>query len=84
MIGRVLSAVGYRVGIIAQPDINSEMDITRLKEPTIFWGVTAGSVDSMVANYTALKRKRKNDDFTPGGKNSKRPDRATIVYCNLI
>ena len=84
VIGKVLFAAGYKVGIIAQPDINSELDITRLGEPTLFWGITAGSVDSMVANYTALKKKRKKDDFTPGGKNVKRPDRATIVYCNLI
>ncbi len=68
VIGKVLFAAGYKVGIIAQPDINSELDITRLGEPTIFWGITAGSVDSMVANYTALKKKRKKDDFTPGGK----------------
>lgn len=84
VIGKVLFAAGYKVGIIAQPDLNSELDITRLGEPTLFWGITAGSVDSMVANYTALKKKRKKDDFTPGGKNVKRPDRATIVYCNLI
>ncbi|MCJ7789597.1 MAG: YgiQ family radical SAM protein [Candidatus Atribacteria bacterium] len=84
VIGKVLFAAGYKVGIIAQPDINSELDITRLGEPTLFWGITAGSVDSMVANYTALKKKRRKDDFTPGGENTKRPDRATIVYCNLI
>jgi len=75
---------GYKVGIIAQPDINSKIDITRLGEPVLFWGVTAGSVDSMVANYTALKKRRKKDDFTPGGKNTKRHDRAAIVYSNLI
>ena len=84
VIGKVLQAAGYKVGIIAQPDIESEKDITRLGEPALFWGVTAGSVDSMVANYTALKKKRRKDDFTPGGKNTKRPDRATIVYSNLI
>ena len=84
VIGRVLQAVGYKVGIIAQPDIESEIDINRLGEPALFWGVTAGSVDSMVANYTALKKRRRKDDFTPGGKNTKRPDRATIVYSNLI
>mgnify|MGYP001051469617 CR=1 FL=1 len=84
VIGRVLVSAGYKVGIIAQPALNSEIDITRLGEPELFWGVTAGSVDSMVANYTALKKRRKNDDFTPGGENIKRPDRATIVYCNLI
>ncbi|PJB55873.1 MAG: YgiQ family radical SAM protein [Candidatus Infernicultor aquiphilus] len=84
VIGKVLFAAGYKVGIIAQPDLNSEIDITRLGEPAIFWGITAGSVDSMVANYTALKKKRRKDDFTPGGENTKRPNRATIVYCNLI
>ena len=84
VIGKVLQAAGYKVGIIAQPDIESEKDITRLGEPALFWGVTAGSVDSMVANYTALKKKRRKDDFTPGGKNTRRPDRATIVYSNLI
>jgi len=84
VIGKVLYAAGYKVGIIAQPDIKGEKDITRLGEPALFWGVTAGSVDSMVANYTALKKRRKKDDFTPGGKNTKRSDRATIVYSNLI
>ena len=84
VIGRVLLAAGYKVGVIAQPDTESEIDITRLGEPALLWGVTAGSVDSMVANYTALKKRRRKDDFTPGGKNTKRPDRATIVYSNLI
>ncbi len=84
VIGRVLVDAGYKVGIIAQPAINSEIDITRLGEPKLFWGVTAGSLDSMIANYTALKKRRKQDDFTPGGKNTRRPDRATIIYCNLI
>ncbi len=84
VIGKVLHSAGYKVGIIAQPDIEGGKDITRLGEPALFWGVTAGSVDSMVANYTALKKRRRKDDFTPGGKNTKRPDRATIVYSNLI
>ena len=84
VIGKVLQAAGYKVGIIAQPNTEDEKDISRLGEPALFWGVTAGSVDSMVANYTALKKKRRKDDFTPGGKNAKRPDRATIVYSNLI
>ncbi len=84
VIGRVLEAAGYRVGIIAQPDITSPQDITRLGEPRLWWGVTGGSVDSMVANYTASKYKRKSDDYTPGGLNTRRPDRATITYTNLI
>lgn len=84
VIGKTLFNAGYKVGIIAQPDINSETDITRLGEPDLFWGVTGGSVDSMVANYTPLKKPRKSDDFTPGGENNRRPDRAVIAYCNLI
>ena len=84
VIGKVLQAAGYKVGIIAQPDTEGEKDISRLGEPALFWGVTAGSVDSMVANYTALKKRRRKDDFTPGGKNTKRPDRAAIIYSNLI
>ncbi len=84
VIGKYLVKNGFRVGIIAQPDIYSEQDITRLGEPELFWGVSSGSVDSMVANYTASKKRRKSDDFTPGGINNKRPDRAVIVYSNLI
>ncbi|MBN1447144.1 MAG: YgiQ family radical SAM protein [Bacteroidetes bacterium] len=84
LIGRVLERAGYRVGVIAQPDWNTDSDILRLGEPRLFWGVTAGSVDSMVANYTALQKPRRTDDYTPGGKNTRRPDRAGIAYSNLI
>lgn len=84
VIGKVLQNAGYRVGIIAQPDYQSEIDICRLGEPKLFWGVTGGCVDSMIANYTAVKKKRKKDDFTPAGINNRRPDRAVIVYSNLI
>lgn len=84
VIGKVLAAAGYRVGIIAQPDIESERDIARLGEPRLFWGVTAGSIDSMAANYTPLNKRRRSDDYTPGGVNDRRPDRAAIVYANLI
>lgn len=84
VIGKYLLAAGYRVGIIAQPDTASGNDITRLGEPRLFWGITGGSVDSMIANYTATLKKRRSDDFTPGGKNNRRPDRAVIVYANLI
>lgn len=84
LIGRVLLDAGYRVGIIAQPDPANPADIARLGEPLLFWGVSAGAVDSMVANTTALKKPRKHDDFTPGGINNRRPDRATIAYTNLI
>ncbi|MDY7077204.1 MAG: YgiQ family radical SAM protein [Chloroflexota bacterium] len=84
VIGKVLVEAGYRVGIIAQPDVHSDRDISRLGEPELFWGVTGGCIDSMVANYTATKKRKKTDDMTPGGKNDRRPDRAVIVYTNLI
>ena len=84
VIGKVLANAGYRVGIISQPRTDSLVDIGRLGEPKLFWGVTAGSIDSMVSNYTALKKKRRRDDYTPGGENNRRPDRATIVYTGLI
>ncbi len=84
LIGKWLLKNGFKVGIIAQPDINSPEDITRLGKPKLFWAVSAGCVDSMVANYTATKKKRHKDDFTPGGENTKRPDRASIVYTGLI
>ena len=84
IIGKVLVDKGFRVGIIAQPDLDTKADISRLGEPGLFWGITGGCVDSMVANYTALKKRRKKDDYTPGGLNNRRPDRAVIAYANLI
>ncbi len=84
VIGRVLASKGYKVGIIAQPDMESDKDITRLGKPSLFWGISGGAIDSMVANYTALKKRRKSDDYTPGGINNKRPDRAVIAYTNLV
>lgn len=84
VIGHWLIDHGFRVGIICQPDIVSGDDISRLGEPELFWSVTAGSVDSMVANYTPTNKRRKDDDFTPGGLNDRRPDRACIAYTNLI
>jgi uncharacterized radical SAM protein YgiQ len=84
VIGRILTDAGFRVGIIAQPDWQSENDICRLGEPDLFWGITGGCMDSMVANYTATKKRRLSDDLTAGGKNNRRPDRAVVVYANLI
>ena len=83
VIGQVLLKAGYRVGIIAQPDLQSD-DVTRLGEPRLFWGVSGGNIDSMVANYTATKKPIRQDDLTPGGANNQRPDRAVIAYANLI
>jgi uncharacterized radical SAM protein YgiQ len=84
VIGKLLVKHGYRVGIIAQPNPDDIEELGRLGEPELFWGVTAGCVDSMVANYTALKKIRRSDDYTPGGVNDRRSDRASIVYSNLI
>ncbi len=84
VIGRVLTAAGFRVGIIGQPDVTSPADVLRLGVPRLFWGVSAGCVDSMVANYTAGGRHRREDDYTPGGVNNRRPDRACTAYANLI
>ena len=72
VVGKALLGAGFRVGIIPQPDTATDADILRLGEPALFWGVTGGSIDSMVANYTPLKKRRRSDDYTPGGMNTKR------------
>lgn len=84
LIGRVLENAGYRVGIIAQPDWRSTDDFKKLGRPRLFFGITAGNVDSMVARYTANKKPRKEDEYSPGGKTGLRPDRATTVYANRV
>lgn len=83
VIGKYLWKHGFKTALIAQPATGDGRDIKRLGEPALFWGVTAGSIDSMVANYTRLNKFRHRDDYTPGGVNV-RPNRATIVYTNLI
>lgn len=84
IIGRTLESFGYKVGIIAQPDVTNLKDISRLKEPRLFWGITSGNMDSMVNHYTAQKKIRSEDAYTPDGKIGVRPDRALIRYTNLI
>lgn len=84
IIGRILEDAGFSVGLISQPDIYTGRDIAALGAPRLFWGVSGGCVDSEVANYTALGKPRRTCDFTPGGRNIKRPDRAVLVYSNLI
>ncbi len=84
VIGRVLEHAGFKVGIISQPDWRNTADFKRLGRPRLFFGITAGNMDSMVANYTAHKRPRKKDDYSPGGKPGLRPDQATIVYANRV
>jgi len=83
VIGRVLEAQGLRVGIVAQPDWRSPADVARLGKPRLFVGVASGAMDSMVNHYTAHKRRRSDDAYTPGGAAGKRPDRATTVYAQL-
>lgn len=83
VIGKYLMKHGFTVAIIAQPSMDKPDAIARLGEPRLFWGVTAGCIDSMVANYTPQKKWRNQDDYTPGGVNI-RPDRATMAYTNLI
>ncbi len=80
IIGRFLEAQGFRVGIIAQPDWRSTADFQRLGAPNLFFGVTAGNMDSMVNRYTADRRIRSDDAYTPGGVAGHRPDRSVIVY----
>jgi uncharacterized radical SAM protein YgiQ len=80
IVGRVLEAQGFRVGIIAQPDWHSASDFAALGRPNLFFGITAGNMDSMVNRYTADRRLRSDDAYTPGGVGGKRPDRSVIVY----
>ncbi len=84
IISRVLTAHGYTVGIVSQPDYRDRDSVTVLGEPRLGFLVSAGNMDSMVNHYTTAKKHRRADQYTPGGVMGKRPDRATIVYCNLI
>ena len=80
VIGRTLEAQGFRVGIIAQPDWQSAEPFRVLGKPNLFWGVTAGNMDSMINHYTADRKTRSDDAYTPGDVAGQRPDRAAIVY----
>ncbi|MGH8138959.1 MAG: YgiQ family radical SAM protein [Steroidobacteraceae bacterium] len=80
IVGRVLEAQGFRVGIIAQPDWRSAEAFAALGRPNLFFGITAGNMDSMVNRYTADRRIRSDDAYTPGGEGGRRPDRSVIVY----
>ena len=84
IIGRVLEAQGFKVGIIAQPDWRSTADFEALGEPRLFFGVTGGNMDSMVNRYTSDRRVRSDDAYTPGGVGGKRPDRCLIVYSQRV
>ena len=82
IVSRLLEALGFRVCMIAQP--TREEDYLRFGPPRYGWWVNGGNIDSMVAHYTAAKRRRSDDAYTPGGKAGKRPDRATVAYCKKI
>ena len=84
IIGRMLEAKGYRVGIIPQPDWTKLDDFRKLGKPRLFFSVSAGNLDSMLSNYTPNKKKRREDAYSPGGHPGKRPDRASIVYTNRL
>jgi uncharacterized radical SAM protein YgiQ len=84
IIGRVLEAQGFKVGIIAQPDWHSTKDFEALGEPRLFFGVTGGNMDSMVNRYTSDRRVRSDDAYTPTGVGGKRPDRCVIVYSQRL
>lgn len=85
VIGRVLEAEGLRIAIVPQPNWTDDLrDFKKLGRPRLFFAVTAGNMDSMVNHYTAGKRKRSNDSYTPGGQIGKRPDYATITYSKIL
>ncbi len=84
VIARVLQNRGFRVAIIAMPDYRDAASIALFGRPRLFFAVTSGNVDSMLARYTAFKRLRRDDPYVPGGKAGRKPSRAVITYCNLI
>ncbi len=83
LLGRWLVSHGYKVGICAQPTWQDTQDIERMGRPRLFAGITAGALDSMLAHYTAFRKKRHDDSYTPGGEAGARPNRASIIYANL-
>ena len=85
VIGRMIQNAGYRVAILPQPNWQDDLrDFKKLGKPNLFFGVTAGCMDSMVNHYTASKRRRANDAYTPGNVSGFRPDYATIVYSKIL
>ena len=84
IITRVLEAKGFKVAVLSQPDWHSTSDFVQFGKPRLGFLVTSGNIDSMVAHYTAAKKIRRDDAYTAGGRAGKRPDRAVIVYSNII
>ena len=85
VLGRVLEAAGYRVAIVPQPDFHGDFrDFKKFGKPRLYFAVSAGSMDSMVNHYTAAKRRRSDDAYTPDGRAGARPDYCTITYCKIL
>ena len=84
LLGRHLVAHGFRTGVVAQPDWRDAASLTAMGTPRLYVGVTAGALDSMLAHYTAFRKKRHDDSYTPAGRAGARPNRACIVYANLL
>ncbi len=84
IIARSLEAAGFRVGIISQPDWRKDEDFLALGKPRLFFGITSGNMDSMVNHYTAQRRLRSDDAYSPGGQSGRRPDRAVMIYANIL
>ncbi len=84
LLGRVLTAHGFKVALVCQPDWTNSKAIEELGRPRLYAGVSAGALDSMVAHYTSFRKKRSDDAYTPGGKAGARPNRACIIYTNLV
>ena len=84
ILTRILEAKGYRVAILSQPNWHNDSDFKQFGKPRLGFMVTSGNIDSMVAHYTAAKKKRSDDAYTAGGKAGNRPDRAVIVYSQII
>ena len=85
VIGRVLESAGYRVAIVPQPDWHGDMrDFTKLGRPRLFFGISPGAMDSMVNHYTANRRRRSDDAYTPDGRPGMRPDMPSIVYSRIL
>src|SRR5882724_8414072 len=84
LVGRLLESHGFRVGILDQPDWKNANAFRELGRPNLFWGITAGNMDSMVNRYTTDRKIRSDDAYTPGGVAGKRPDRSVIVYAQRV
>jgi uncharacterized radical SAM protein YgiQ len=84
LLARVLEAAGYSVGIIAQPDWTGDKEFLALGQPRLFFGITAGNMDSMINHYTAQRKRRNNDAYSPDARIGKRPDRAVMIYTNVV